>query len=209
MDQPQIPLWLAWAREIQAIGQSGLTFSQDVFDRERYARLLAIASQIMETYTAIPETSFRELFNAQAGYATPKVDVRAAVFQDKRILLVQERSDGCWSMPGGWADINEPPAAMIEREVREESGYRVRARKVCGVFESNHDRQPLTFFHAYKILFLCELTGGSPADSSETSDARFFALDDLPPLSRNRTTPRHIHEAFAHLENGERPALFD
>ena len=145
----------------------------------------------------------------QTGYATPKVDVRAAVFKEGQILLVQERSDGGWSLPGGWADVNERPSAMVEREVWEESGFQVRARKVVGVYESNHDRQPLTVYHAYKVVFLCDLLGGEARASNETLDVGFFGLDQLPPFSPNRTKLRFVQEAFAHLQDPRRPAAFD
>lgn len=204
-----LPRWLAWAREIQAIGQTGGHFASNDFDRLRYGRLVEIASEILAHYTEIPEGAFNGDFNLQAGYATPKVDVRAAVFQGGRILLVQERADGKWSLPGGYADVNEQPSAMVEREVREESGYIVRARKVVGVYESNHDRQPLSVYHAYKVVFLCDLLGGEARPSNETLAADFFGLDQLPPFSPNRTKLRFVEEAFAHLQNPDRPAAFD
>ena len=203
------PLWLDWARDILAIGQTGMHFSTDDFDRLRYQRLIEIASEIFSRSTDLPEEVFQQIFMADRGYACPKIDVRAAVFQDNRVLLVRERSDGGWSLPGGWADINEPPSSMVEREVREESGYRVKACQVVGVYEANHDREPLAVYHAYKIVFLCDLLGGEPAASNETSAVDFFPLDDLPSLSPFRTQPRYIQDAYARLRDPALSAAFD
>jgi ADP-ribose pyrophosphatase YjhB (NUDIX family) len=209
MSQAAIPLWLRWAREIQAIAQTGLHFSANEFDRGRYQRLAEIASEIVSHFTQLPEDTLLKSFLAQPGYATPKVDVRAAVFLDGRILMVQERTDGMWSLPGGWADVNMSPAAMVEREVWEESGFRVSARKVAGVFESNHDRDPINVYHAYKVLFLCDLVGGEARTSNETSAVQYFGRDELPPFSPFRTPERVVQEAFAHLDDPDRPAAFE
>jgi ADP-ribose pyrophosphatase YjhB (NUDIX family) len=204
-----LPVWLSWAREIQALAQTGLHFNPENFDTLRYARLQAIAVEMMAKCSGLAADVFTRAFELQEGYATPKVDVRAAVFTNGRVLMVRERSDGCWSLPGGYADINERPSAMVAREVREESGYIVRARRLVGVYESNHDRAPLTVFHAYKLVFLCDLLGGEAAGSNETTEVGFFALEDLPPLSPHRTQRRHIEEALAHLRDPHRPAAFD
>jgi ADP-ribose pyrophosphatase YjhB (NUDIX family) len=204
-----IPDWLKWARQVQAIGQTGLFFSQNEFDRVRYQQLVELASEMMSTASGLPQETFQADFQMQRGYATPKVDVRAAVFRDNRVLLVRERQDGRWSLPGGYADVNDAPASMVEREAWEESGYRVKAVKVAAVFEANHDRQPVEVYHAYKVIFLCDLVGGEPQTSYETTAVDFFALDNLPELSPNRTQPRYIHEAYAHLQNPNRPSAFD
>jgi ADP-ribose pyrophosphatase YjhB (NUDIX family) len=204
-----IPLWLRWGREIQAIGQIGHHFSTNPFDRERYEHLEVLASQILAQYSQISEELFLQSFLAQEGYATPKVDVRAAVIKENKILLVRESQDGLWSMPGGYGDINDTPSASAEREVWEESGLRAKARKVIAVFESNHDRAPISVFHAYKVIFLCDLLGGEAKISHETTAVDFFAADELPPLSLNRTQPRYIQEAFAHIADPERATAFD
>jgi ADP-ribose pyrophosphatase YjhB (NUDIX family) len=145
----------------------------------------------------------------QPGYATPKVDVRGAVARDGQILLVQERSDGCWTMPGGWADVGDLPSDMVVREVWEESGFRVVPRKVIGVYDANRSGRPLNLYHAYKIVFLCDITGGQARPSNETSAVGFYDFDDLPPLSTNRTHERHLTEVRAHLQDPNRPAAFD
>jgi len=135
--------------------------------------------------------------------------VRGAVVREGQILLVQERTDGRWAMPGGWADVGELPSAMVAREVLEESGLEVAPRKVIGVFDANRGGRPLELFHAYKVVFLCDELGGEPRPSDETSDVRFFPFDALPPLSSARTNARHLHEVLAHLGDPNRPAAFD
>jgi ADP-ribose pyrophosphatase YjhB (NUDIX family) len=209
MTEIVVPRWLQWAREIQALSQSGLTYAVDEYNRERYGRLTEIAADIVHSHTRLPEGAALRSFGLQPGYATPKVDVRGAVVRDGAILLVQERSDGRWCMPGGWADVGALPSEMVEREVWEESGFRVRASKVVGVYDANRDGTPIEFYHAYKIVFLCEIVGGEARPSSETLAVGFFTFDDLPPLSTNRTSERHLTELQAHLRDPNRPAAFD
>lgn len=209
MSMKDIPPWLAWAREIQALSQSGLTFTTNEFERERFARLREIAAEITAHHTGTPYEIWLEQFASQRGYATPKIDVRGAVVREGKILLVQEKTDQRWCMPGGWGDVGELPSAMVAREVREESGFEVLPRKVVGVFDANREGRPLSFFHAYKIVFLCELIAGEARPSTETLAAGFFDFDQLPPLSSARTHPRHLAEVRAHLLDPHRPAAFD
>ena len=205
-DQPR---WLAWAREIQALSQTGLAFASSEYETQRYRRLAEIAAEIVSDHTNLPEECLLEDFVLQPGYATPKVDVRGAVVRGGEILLVRERADGLWCMPGGWADVGDLPSEMVAREVWEESGYEVVARKVVGVFDANRSGRPLELYHAYKVVFLCELIGGQARPSNETLDVRFFPFDRLPPLSTNRTHQRHLAEVRAHLSDPLRPAAFD
>jgi ADP-ribose pyrophosphatase YjhB (NUDIX family) len=209
MADSEPPAWLAWAREIQALGQTGLTFSESEYDTQRYQRLMEIAAEIIHNHTGLATGPLLDSFSAQPGYATPKVDVRGAVLRDGRILLVQERSDERWCMPGGWADVGERPSTVVVREVWEESGFHVAPRKVLGVYDANRSGTPLEFYHAYKIVYLCELEGGRASPSSETLAVDFFSFDNLPPLSANRTGERHLAEVQAHLWDPDRPAAFD
>lgn len=204
------PRWLEWAREIQALSQSGIAYSKDGYDVQRYRRLVEIAAEIVTGHTGLAQDPLLQNFLAQPGYATPKVDVRGAVSRDRKILLVRERSDGLWCLPGGWADVGTRPSEMVAREVREESGLRVAARKVVGLYDANRsaDVRP-EFFHAYKMIFLCDILGGEAQPGSETLAADFFAFDALPPLSRGRTHERHLQEVMAHLREPDRPAAFD
>ena len=200
--------WLTWAQEIFSLSQSGLTYSGNQYDIERYKRLQEITAEIIESQSDISRESALDSFSMQAGYITPKVDVRGAVVQDGRILLIQERADGMWAMPGGWADLGNSPASVAEREVWEESGYRVKAEKVVAVIDANRI-QPMEFYHAYKIIFLCKLLGGEPRTSYETLAVDFFDPDRLPPLSSYRTNEEMLQEVFAHVQDPNRPTAFD
>lgn len=201
--------WLEWARELQALGQTGLHFAQTPFDSQRYGRLVELAAEIVAQHSAVPAARVHEDFMRQRGYATTKVDVRGAAFRDGKVLLVQERADERWAMPGGWADVGDRPSEMVEREVREESGLLVKARRVVAVYDANRDGRPLEFYHAYKIIFLCDIVGGEPGPSNETLAAAFFEPTDLPPLSQPRTQAHHVREALAHLDSPTRPTVFD
>lgn len=201
--------WLAWARELQAMGQTGLTYSRSHYDSEKYTRCLEIAAEITANAAGLPVPEVSEGFRIQPGYATVKVDVRGAVVHDGKILLVQERQDGRWAMPGGWADVGEAPSAMVAREIGEESGFEAKPVKVVGVFDANRGGQPLEFFHAYKIVFLCELLGGEARTSEETMGVRFFSFDALPPLSEHRTNLLHLGEVQRHLQDANSAVYFD
>jgi ADP-ribose pyrophosphatase YjhB (NUDIX family) len=209
METDAIPHWLRWAREIQALGQTGLTYSQSDYDIQRYGRLLEIAAEIVQSQTGLAAEPILRNFAVQPGYATPKVDVRGAVLREGRILLVRERSDGNWCMPGGWADVGALPSEMVEREVWEESGFRVAARKVIGVYDANRSGTPIEFYHAYKLVFMCEIAGGEARPSSETFAVDFFSFDDMPSLSEARTNERHLRDVAAHLRDPGRPVDFD
>ena len=209
MTRADIPQWLEWARELQAISQTGLAFSQSPYDSQRYQRLMEIAAEVVASHTTLDKAEILEGFSAQPGYATVKVDVRGAVVKEGKILLVQERRDQKWCMPGGWADVGDIPSEMVTREVWEESGFRVRPIKVVGVFDANRGNRPMEHYHAYKIVFLCEILGGEPMASDETSAVDFFEFGGLPPLSMDRTNERHLAEIQAHLSDPNRPTTFD
>ena len=207
MKQPEL---LYWAQRLQAIAQNGLTYSKDPFDVERFNQVRQIAAEILASgFAATTPETLVELFKRNFGYATPKVDVRAAVFQENRVLLVQERSDGAWTLPGGWADIGDAPSVAAVREVREESGYETKVTKLAAVYDRElHDHPPYPF-HAYKIFFVCELVGGEAQTSVETTAVEFFAEDALPALSLSRVTPVQIQHMFGHWRHPEWPTSFD
>ena len=202
------PKWMDWAREIFSLSQSGLTYSGNEYDIERYKRLQAITAEIIASESEMTKEFVLDSFSMQAGYITPKVDVRGAVVQDGKILLIQERADDKWAMPGGWADLGNSPASVAEREVWEESGYRVKAEKVVAVLDANRI-EPMEFYHAYKLIFLCRLLDGKPRISYETLAIDFFDPDHLPPLSVYRTNENMVREVFAHIQDPHRPAAFD
>lgn len=201
--------WLEIARELQSMGQTGLAFTENNYDIERYERLIEMAAEITADNTEHKKEELNKVFMEQPGYATPKIDVRAAVIEDGKILLVKEISDGKWAMPGGWADVGDIPSEVAERETEEESGYIVKAKELVGVFDANRVEDKLEFFHAFKLIFLCELNGGEARISSETSDVRFFDLDKLPEFSMHRTNQKHINEILTHLEKSNKKAYFD
>jgi ADP-ribose pyrophosphatase YjhB (NUDIX family) len=209
MTESDVPRWLEWAREIQALSQTGLTYTENEYQTQRYQRLMEIAAEIVENHTQLTKEPLLQNFLAQPGYATVKVDVRGAVIRDGRILLVQERADGSWCMPGGWADVGEMPSEMVAREVWEESGFQVAVRKLIGVYDANRSGIPMRFYHAYKIVFLCDILSGQARPSNETLAVDFFPFDGLPPLSSERTHPRHVREVYAHVKDPDRPAAFD
>ena len=203
------PQWLLWAREIQALAQTSRFYAPDEFQRQRYARLTEIAAEIVSTYTNLSQEEVLQAYETQDGYATPKVGVRAAIFQDGKLLLARQRDDGDWTLPGGWADVGDTPSAAVEREVWEETGFSAKATRIIGVYDSNCSSYP-AIFQLYRVMFLCEITGGEARSSDETSAVRFFAQTEIPTeLSASRMEKRYIDAAFAAYANARRPADFD
>lgn len=206
------PDWLVWAREVQAIAQAGLAFAKDPFDLERYTALRRLSARIMAERTGAGVARIEGLFDAETGYATPKVGVRAAVFDAAgRILMVRETVDEHrWSLPGGWADVNQTPAQSVAREVLEESGYQVRAVKLAAVWDRARHAHPPMAFSVVRLFFICALEGGSPTTSLETSEIGWFAEADIPvDLSLRRTLPHHVSRMFAHWRDPALPTDFD
>jgi ADP-ribose pyrophosphatase YjhB (NUDIX family) len=202
---------LQWARKVQAIAQNGLTFSQDPFDRERFEQLQQLVTTILTSQLAITPDQVQALWLGDDGYATPKVDVRGGVFEQDKVLLVRERSDGKWTLPGGWVDIGDGPSFAVEREIREESGYLAKAVKLAALFDKNNPAHghPPGILHIYKLFFLCELTGGTPTISNETDGVDFFPVSSLPPLSTGRATQSEIDRLHQHHLNRGLPTDFD
>lgn len=208
--QDTIPQWLAWAREIQALAQSGNHYALNEFQTGRYQRLSAIAAEMIATHADVPVEPLTQDFQAQLGYATPRVDVRAAVFnKGGQILLVKDWQDKTWSMPGGWADVGDVPSQSAERETREEAGVEVRASKVLGVYDANRFPGKLDVYHAYKLVYLCDLLGGELRTSNETLAVDFFSKDNIPLELGPRTTSHQLQHAFEMYENSALPTFFD
>lgn len=201
--------WLKWVERLQAIAHNGLIYADNPYDVERYEKLRDLAIEIAAAQTGDDPQIVRGLFAHESGYITPKVDVRGVVFKDETILLVQEKLDGLWSLPGGWADIGDAPSEAVEREIREESGYEARAIKLLATYDRNrHDHAPYPF-HAYKLFFLCDLIGGEARTSTETTGVGFFAESALPPLSTTRVTASEVARFFEHLRHPDLPTDFD
>jgi ADP-ribose pyrophosphatase YjhB (NUDIX family) len=203
------PDWLRWAQRVQAIAQTGLTYSRDPFDRERYEELRGIAVAMAAGALGVPAAEVRVAFASSLGYPTPKVDVRAVVFRGEELLLVRERRSGHWTLPGGWADAGDTPSHAAERETLEESGYRVRAGKVLAVLDKSRHEHPPSVDYTYKLLIGCRLEGGEPVTSHEIDAVGFFARDARPALDLDRTTPGQVELAYEHLADPARPADFD
>jgi ADP-ribose pyrophosphatase YjhB (NUDIX family) len=203
------PKWLEWAKKLQAIAQNGLTYSENPYDIERYKAIRAIAAQILTTYSEVELPVILDLFATEVGYATPKVDVRGIVFRDNQILLVKEKEDGGWTLPGGWADVGQSPAECVVREVYEESGFHTRAIKLIAVYDRNKHPHPPVPYHVYRLFFLCELLGGFPTTSIETTEVGFFAEDAIPALSVSRVTTAQIAQSFEYHRNPDLPTAFD
>src|SRR2546427_372538 len=201
--------WLEWAKGLLAISQNGLTYSENHFDIQRYEAIREIGSEIMASSAGVDKTVVMEIFKREAGYATPKVDVRGVVFQSDTILLVKEVADGAWTLPGGWADVNESPKESVVREIREESGYETKPFKLLAIYDrSKHGHVPAFPFHVYKLFILCDLIGGASTTSVETSDVGFFAEHELPDLSLSRVTPSQIRRFFEHHRRPNLPTDF-
>jgi ADP-ribose pyrophosphatase YjhB (NUDIX family) len=200
---------LKWFRQLRSISQYGLTYTKDVYDRERFEAVLAVASELATHLTGTSALEVEAALKLEVGPPTPKLDVRAAVFQGDTILLVREASDGLWSLPGGWMDIDESPARAAERETKEESGYDCKATKLIAVWDRNRHPHPPMLLHVYKLFFLCELVGGAATLSHETTEVAFFTLDQLPPLSTGRVLSAQIECAFRHHAQPNLPTEFD
>jgi ADP-ribose pyrophosphatase YjhB (NUDIX family) len=203
------PQWLAWARKLQAFAQTGLTYSNDHFDIERYQAIRALAAEMIAAHAQTDVHPVQELLASEEGHATPKIDVRGVVFRDDTILLVKERQDGLWTLPGGWADVNESASEAVVREVREESGYQTRAIKLLALYDRRKHAHPPHLYHIYKLFFRCELLGGAPAPSIETEEVDFFREDALPDLSVMRVTRVQIARLFEHHRHPDWPTDFD
>lgn len=198
------PDWIALSRELKSIAEAGLRYSDGPYDRERYVRLHELASLPMESVA--PEFKWPQEF----GYATPKVDVRAAVLDaEERILLVQESSTGEWTLPGGWADLNHSAAENVVKEVREEAGLDVEVVKLMACWDKDKQGHPRQPEHVYKLVFLCRLLGGELKTSLETSAVGFFSADDLPVLCPHRNARHYLDLAWQHAANPSLPTAFD
>ncbi len=210
MSTPPDPRWLDWSKRLQAIAQNGLTFAGNPHDSERYTAIRQIAAEMLAQGSGLDLATVRGVLERDSGYATPKVDVRGVVFRGDELLLVRERAEGRWTLPGGWADPGESPAENVVREVREESGFITRAAKILAVLDrSKHPHEPPLAFDIYKLFVLCTLVGGCGTHSVETDGVGFFSEDNLPELSISRVTPGQIHRMFEHHRNPSLPTDFD
>ena len=187
--------WLKWAIDIQSIAQAGLEYTKDIYDKERYEMLRDIAAEMISFKTEIPKEKVYNLFCNEKGYQTPKIDTRGAVFKDDKILLVHENT-GKWSLPGGWCDVLESVASNTIKEVREESGYNVKCDRVIALHDRNKRNKPIYVYGICKIFVQCELIDGEFVENIETTDAKFFGLNELPELDEAKCTKEQVKMCF-------------
>jgi ADP-ribose pyrophosphatase YjhB (NUDIX family) len=197
------------ARRLFALSQSGLHFTPQEYDRERYREIAEIGAQLLANESEHSPEKLRSTWFVEDGYSTPKLDVRGAIFRDDRVLLVRETIDGKWTMPGGWADVNDSPSYAVEKEIEQESGFTAKAVKLAALFDRNKHEHPPYLFHAWKAFFICDITGGAPRFSNETDGVEFYRLDELPELSTGRTTAAQIHRMYVHHQHREIATEFD
>lgn len=201
--------WLLWLSELQALSQCGLTYTQSEFDRGRFLRVIEIAAEMTAEITKSPPEPIKEMFaREQHAYATPILDIRSFVLNDDKILLVRERSDNLWTLPGGFADVNESPSEAVERETYEESGYIVKAHTLLALWDKLKHDHPLAWPHIYKCIFHCDLVSGEPKPNIEISEIDFFPVTNLPPLSTPRTTVSQLEKLYSMAQNPQ-PTQFD
>ena len=187
--------WLEWAGELQAIAQAGLFYAKDCFDQERYERIREISADIISNQSEMPVEKVKDLFCGEIGYQTPKIDSRAAIFKDNRILLVKE-TNGKWSLPGGWVDVNRSVKENIIKEVKEEAGLEVKVLRVIAVQDREKHNLPVYAYKICKIFMECTVIGGSFQINHETTDSRYFSLEELPPLAEEKCNAEQIRMCF-------------
>jgi ADP-ribose pyrophosphatase YjhB (NUDIX family) len=188
--------WLKWISEVQALAQAGLTYTDGPFDKERYLRLRDLSAEMAAQCSQQSPDEIKHYFAVQEGYATPKIDVRAFLLKDNKVLLAKERRDGLWTLPGGWADTNESPSETAVRETKEETGYNVRAIRLLALWDKQKHDHPPEWPHAYKCFFHCEMLSGTAAENLEIAEIDFFELNQLPPLSTPRVTASQIRRLY-------------
>ncbi|WKN45072.1 NUDIX hydrolase [Tunicatimonas pelagia] len=201
--------WLTTAQRIQALAQAGLTYCQNDYDRERYEELMQISAQMLADYSEAPFEKVMDLFERENGYLTPKVDIRGVVFRDDKLLMVQEKIDQGWTVPGGWADVGYSPSEIVVKEVQEEAGITVVPERLLAVLDKKCHDHPPTPFYTYKIFILCQHTKGEIQTGPETMNVGFFGENELPSLSVERLTVNQAKLLFNFHRNPDQAVLLD
>lgn len=201
--------WLTIAKRINSIAQSGMAFTRDEYDRERYTELLNLSIEIINNITEIDSKKLEFIFNRDIGYQTPKLGVRAVVIKSEKILMVREKMDNKWSLPGGYADTGMSPGETIVNEVKEESGFDVKPLRILGLIDYNkHQNRPFPF-DLYNLFMECEIIGGEAQSGLETSEVSFFDRNNLPELSVRRVTREQVLKMFDLHANNHLEPIFD
>lgn len=200
--------WLEWAIELQSLAQAGLTYGKDVYDKERYERIRTISAKMLAHKTELSVEKVKELFCNETGYQTPKLDTRAAIFNNNQILLVRE-NNGKWSLPGGWVDVNVSVKENTIKEVKEESGLDVTADKVIAIQDRSKHNLPVYAYGVCKIFVLCSVIGGQFEENVETTESRYFNEDNLPELATEKNNEEQIRMCFEAYRSKNWTTLFD
>lgn len=200
--------WIETLNKITGLAQTGLYYSKDVYDKERYDQIINYIRMLIDLKEIDTQDFIADVLQ-DVGYATPKIDVRAVVFKDNKLLLAKETQDGLWSIPGGWADIGYSAAENAEKEVLEETGLEVKATRLLALTDRRKHPHPAMFLHVYKAFFWCELIGGELKPSIETSEVGFFGRNELPPISTARVTETQIHQFFELRQKLPESTYFD
>jgi len=200
--------WIETLNKITGLAQTGLYYSKDVYDKERYDQIINYVRTLIDLKEIDTQDFIADVLQ-DVGYATPKIDVRAVVFKDNKLLLAKETQDGLWSIPGGWADIGYSAAENAEKEVLEETGLEVKVTRLLALTDRRKHPHPAMFLHVYKAFFWCELIGGELKPSIETSEVGFFGRNELPPISTARVTETQIHQFFELLQELPESTYFD
>jgi ADP-ribose pyrophosphatase YjhB (NUDIX family) len=201
--------WLEWASRLRSIAHAGITFSTDKYDLDRYEQIRKLSVEILAEHTGVSQEKIYDLFAGETGYQTPKVDIRSAVIKDDKILLVREKIDGAWSLPGGWADVNTTVSESAIRECLEEAGAIVTPKRIIAIQLGNKHNNPLFLYTIYKIFIECELIENNFKENTETLEAGFFALNDLPVLSTERNTLDQVIMCFESKKHKKFETIFD
>lgn len=201
--------WLEFAIEIQSLAQAGLAYTDNVYDKERYERLREISAEMIAEKVELKLDKIKDLFCNEKGYQTPKIDTRAAIFKDDRILLVHE-NDGLWSLPGGWCDVLESIKSNTIKEVKEETGLEVEASKLIAIQDRNKHNKPDNAYGVCKIFVLCNIIGGKSVKNIETTETKYFKYDELPDnLSEAKSNKEQIKMCFDAFHSNNWNVMFN
>lgn len=201
--------WLKWAIEIQSLAQAGLTYTDNVYDIERYERLREISAEMIEERSGITLEKVKYLFCNETGYQTPKIDTRAVIFKDNKILLTHE-NNGTWSLPGGWCDVLESVGSNTKKEVKEETGLDVETVKIISIQDRNKHNRPIYAYGVCKVFVLCNVTGGEFTENIETTEIKYFSLDEIPDnLAEEKTNREQIEMCFKAIKDENWQTQFD
>ncbi|MEQ8239314.1 MAG: NUDIX hydrolase N-terminal domain-containing protein [Cyclobacteriaceae bacterium] len=198
-----------YLKRVEGMAKIGLSYTENPYDQERYEELKTSTHDLLAQLTNFTPTAIAENFEKLDAYPTPKVDVRGLIIKEGKVLLIQEKVDRCWSMPGGWCDIGYSPKENVEKEVFEESGYMVQAVRLLTVWDKKYHNHPPELAYVYKLNFLCDITGGSLKPGHEALNAEFFDINELPELSLPRNTKAQIQKLYQLSLNKDEQTNFD